>query len=242
MFDSFKKDKYSWLLVTGLLLAVIQTTVGGWGFLFPAFLFGAMIYYGRNNRKKPVGKLILWLGLFGMTLTILSLFVFRLAVLALFILFLIDFIQKKRHPVRVSPNHSAPDTAAEHATLLDTVLKNKWFGYQETPEPDYPWQDINIQTGAGDTVIDLSRTLLPKKESVIFVRHLAGRVRILVPYGIGVSLRYSIVIGQINFFGRTESRMINRSIALQSEGYDEAEQKVKVFVSAVAGSLEVKRV
>lgn len=242
MFDSFNKDKYSWLLVIALLLAVIQITVAGWGFLFPACLFGAMIYYGRNNRKKPAGKLIFWIGVLGLALTLLSLFVFRLAILGLAILYLIDFIKKKRHPLRFSPDPGNPDAAAEHVTLLKPLLKNKWFGYQETPEPDYPWQDINIQTGAGDMVIDLSRTILPKKESIIFIRHLAGRVRILVPYDVGVSLHYSIMLGQLNFFGRSETRLINQSVALQSEGYEESGQRVKIFVSAVAGSLEVKRV
>ncbi|WP_010632038.1 cell wall-active antibiotics response protein LiaF [Sporolactobacillus vineae] len=242
MFDSFNKDKYSWLLVIALLLAVIQVTVAGWGFLFPACLFGSMVYYGRNHRKKPAGKLILWIGLFGLALTLLSLFVFRLVILGLVLLFLVDFIQKKRHPLRISPDPEIPNAAAGHTTLLNTVLRNKWFGYQKTPEPEYPWQDINIQTGAGDTVIDLSRTILPKKGAVIFIRHLAGRIRILVPYDVGVSLHYSIMLGQMNFFGRSEARLINKSVTLQSEGYEEAGQKVKVFVSAVAGSLEVKRV
>ncbi|MDN3956145.1 cell wall-active antibiotics response protein LiaF [Sporolactobacillus laevolacticus] len=243
MFEQLKNDKYSWLIIVCLFLIVLQTMFDGWGFLFPGILFGAMLYYGRNNKHTRKGKILFWIGLIGLGFTILNLLVFKLIIIALFICFLIDFIQRKRHPKRVMPDFEDPSmNKADNVTLLSSLLKNKWFGHQETPNQDYEWQDINIQTGAGDTIIDLSHTILPKKESIIFIRHLAGRVRILVPYGVEVSLHYSVVLGQIDFFDHHESQLIHESRALQTSDYAQSEQKVKIMISALFGSLEVRRV
>lgn len=243
MFESFKSDKYSWMLIAGLFLIVIQTLFDGWGFLFPTVLFGAMIYYGRKKRPSGTGKVLFWIGIVGITLTVLNLIIFKLAILGLFIFLLVEFIRAKRHPRRLTPNFGDQQTIDEDSIVsLPVILKNKWFGNQETPGQDYEWQDINIQTGTGDTLIDLSHTILPKKESVILIRHLAGRVRILVPYGVEASLRYSVVFGQTEFFEHKESRLFNTSVAFRTGGYETAEQKVCIVVSAVAGNLEVRRV
>lgn len=245
MFASFKTDKYSWILIVGLFLIVIQTSFGGWGFLFPCILFGAMVHYGRKRRKAGKGKLLFWLGVVGLGFTVLNLIVFKFIVLALFILFIIYFIRSKRRPNRVIPDFSSRMNDDGDGTKVEAVpvlLKNKWFGNQETPHQNYAWQDIDIQTGVGDTLIDLSHTILPKKESVIFIRHFAGRVRVLVPYGVEVALRYSVVAGQADFFEHREPRLINESVAFQTDGYDQAAQKVKIIVSAIAGNLEVRHI
>lgn len=244
MFESFKSDKYSWILITGLFMVVIQTAFGGWGFLFPCILFGAMVHYGRKRRQAGRGKFLFWFGIIGLIFTAMNMIVFKFIIFALFILFIIHFIRSKKRPNRIIPdfNEKSGNGSNTDVTAIPTLLKNKWFGNQETPHQDYEWQDINIQTGVGDTLIDLSHTILPKRESVIFIRHFAGRVRILVPYGVEAALRYSIVAGQADFFDHRESRLINESIAFQTGGYDQAEQKVKLIISAVAGNLEVRRI
>jgi lia operon protein LiaF len=236
VFSSFKSDRYSWILIVGLFLIVVQTAFEGWGFLFPLALFAALVYYGKKHWAGAWGKMLFWIGVVGVVFTLLSLIVFKLAVLVLFIYLLIEFIRNKRRPVRLRPMVGAPGTAGPE------ILKNKWFGYQHTPDEDYEWQDINIQTVAGDTLIDLSRTILPKGESIIFIRHFAGRVRVLVPYGIDVSLYYSVGLGQLEFFDRREPRLINATLICRTEGYRKAEQKVRILVSAVAGNLEVRRI
>ncbi|MCQ2010836.1 MAG: cell wall-active antibiotics response protein LiaF [Sporolactobacillus sp.] len=242
MFEQLKNDKYSWLIIVCLFLIILQTLFDGWGFLFPAVLFGAMLYYGRNNKHSRKGKILFWIGVIGLVFTIFNLLVFKFIIIALFICFVIDFIQRKKSPKQITPDFDHPSAFEDKVTILSGLLKNKWFGHQETPDQGYEWQDINIQTGAGDTIIDLSQTILPKKESIIFIRHLAGRVRILVPYGVEVAMHYSIVLGQVDFFDHHESQLIHESRIIQSDGYDQAEQKVKLMISAVAGSLEVLRV
>lgn len=242
MFGLFKSDKYSFMLLAGLFLIVIQTLFDGWGFLFPMVLFGAMIYYGRKKRELGKGKVLFWIGVVGLAFTIFNLMAFKLVILGLFILLVIEFIRTRRHPRRLAPDFGDQSVDEDSIVSLPILLKNKWFGNQETPDQDYEWQDINIQTGAGDTLIDLSHTILPKKESVILIRHLAGRVRILVPYGVEAALRFSVVFGQADFFEHKETRLINTSVAFRTDGYEAAEQKVNIVVSAVAGNLEVRRV
>lgn len=242
MLEQLKNDKYSWLIIICLFLIILQTMFDGWGFLFPVVLFGAMLYYGRNNKHIRKGKFLFWIGLIGLGFTILNMLVFKFIIIALFICFVFDFIQRKKNPKRITPDFDHPTEAEGDVAILSTLLKNKWFGHQETPGQDYEWQDINIQTGAGDTIIDLSHTILPKKESVIFIRQLAGRVRILVPYGVEVSLHYSVVLGQIDFFDHHETQLIHESRIMQTSGYNQEDQKIKIMISAVVGNLEVLRV
>ena len=56
------------------------------------------------------------------------------------------------------------------------LFQNRHFGQQKTPDHDYEWNDMNIQVGIGDAVIDLSYTVLPKDETVIFIRNVMGKV------------------------------------------------------------------
>ncbi|CAM3284150.1 cell wall-active antibiotics response protein LiaF [Sporolactobacillus spathodeae] len=241
MFQSLKNDRYSWLWIAGLFALVMQSIFGGWGFLLPAALFAGLLYYGKNRFSQRKGKIIFFIGIIGLSLVLLSTFVFKLTILLLFLLFIYDFVQSKRYPSIIQPNFQAGHVK-ETIFRRQLLLQNKWFGHQQTPPDDYEWHDINIQNGAGDTLIDLSHTILPPREAVIVVRHLAGRVRILVPYGIGVSVRFSVILGSLDFLGHEEPRLINESIAFQTENYDAAEQNVSIIVSALSGNLEVRRI
>ncbi|MFT8364120.1 MAG: cell wall-active antibiotics response protein LiaF [Sporolactobacillus sp.] len=241
MSPSFNNDRYSWLWIAGLFALVVQSFLGGWGFLFPAALFAMLLYYGKKNLALKRGKLCLFLGAVGLAIILLNTFVFKLAILLLFLLFIYDFIQSKRYPSLIQPDFHTGE-AHETVQRQHPLLKNKLFGPAETPSHDYKWQDINIQNGAGDLLIDLSHTILPPRDAVIVIRHLAGRIRILVPYGVAVSVRYSVFLGALDFLGNEEKRLVNTTIAFQSDHYEDAPQRVSILVSALSGNLEVRRV
>jgi lia operon protein LiaF len=101
---------------------------------------------------------------------------------------------------------------------------------------------MNLQTGIGDTIIDLSNTVLPKGEAVISVRNFIGNVRILVPYEIEVSILHSVITGYTEVFEHKEERVFNQLLQYETEHYVEAEQKVKIITSMILGNLEVKRI
>ena len=121
-------------------------------------------------------------------------------------------------------------------------MKISFWGSKKTPQGVYEWEDINIQTGIGDTVIDLSYTMLPKGETVIFIRNIIGNMQILVPYEIEVSIHHSCMAGSTHIFDHHEPKVFNQVIHLKTPGYETAEQKVKIFTSLVVGNLEVSRI
>ena len=117
-------------------------------------------------------------------------------------------------------------------------VKTTWFENQRIGENVYAWDDINLQVIAGDTIIDLGNTILPKEENVVVIRKGFGRIRLLVPMGIGVSLHHSTFAGQV-CFEQQELSLKNESIQLRSKGYNEATKKIRVHTSVVFGSIEV---
>jgi lia operon protein LiaF len=121
-------------------------------------------------------------------------------------------------------------------------FQNKIIGRQSTPQAIYEWEDVNVQGFVGDMVIDLSQTVFPKGEALIFVRHLLGNVQVLVPYDMEVSVHVSVVVGTVDIFQMVNERVVNESIIFQTADYPEVEQKIKIVTSMVAGHVEVKRV
>ena len=122
------------------------------------------------------------------------------------------------------------------------LFENMIFGSQRTPGGVYDWNDVNIQTGVGDTTIDLSFTLLPKGESVIFIRNVIGNIRILVPYELEVSIHHSVIAGSTTVFDIEEQRVFNQVLQVKTGGYDEADPKLKIFTSLLVGNLEGTRI
>ena len=119
---------------------------------------------------------------------------------------------------------------------------------EDTPEPGsihrydwigpYEWNDINAGQFVGDTIIDLGNTILPAKENVIVIRKGFGRVRILVPYGVGVMIHHHGFGGQVEFENQTYT-LSNESIQLYSAGYNRSTKRVKIYTTIVAGKVEV---
>ena len=101
---------------------------------------------------------------------------------------------------------------------------------------------MNIQAGIGDTVIDLSYTVLPKDETVIFIRNVMGKVTIMIPYDVEVSVNHSVFFGSVRILDFKESSLMNRLIKVETADYEQANQKVKIFTSMMIGDIEVKRV
>jgi lia operon protein LiaF len=124
----------------------------------------------------------------------------------------------------------------------EPLFENIVLGQQKTPTGAYEWNDVNIQAGIGDTIIDLSFTMLPKGETVIFIRNLIGNIQILVPYDIDVSIQHSCIVGSSTVFEVHDSKLFNRVLHLKTPGYETAEHKVKIFTSLVVGNLEVSRI
>lgn len=244
MFNHIKNDYISWIALIGMILLVLEVTFFNEGLIFSLLASGAMIYFGRSLMPKLKGKVLFWGGLFFFLSSVFSMITFRFFLLAVLIYIVYQYAQSKKHPERIAPIFEEPIIETPIETLVDKqpLFKNKIFGQQGTPQHTYEWDDVNIQTGIGDSVIDLSLTVLPKGETVIFIRKIIGNIHVFVPHDVEVTIRHSSMVGSTRVFDFEEEKVFNQSLYIQTPGYELADRKVKIFTSSVAGNLEVKRI
>ncbi|OCA83091.1 cell wall-active antibiotics response protein [Bacillus sp. FJAT-27225] len=236
-------DNMGWLIIAGAIVLLLEIAFFNSGLLFSIFLSGAMIYLGRKKRHSKFWRLLFWVGIVILVTSIINMMTFKLILIAILIFVLTQFMQSKKAPKQLKPEIS-PSAAMPGKPLIRTrpLFENVIFGSQKTPDGVYDWNDINIQTGIGDTVIDLSYTLLPKGESVIFIRNLVGNVRILVPYELEVSIHHSVIAGSTTVFEHEEPKVFNQVLQMRTADYEIASQKVKICTSLIVGNLEVTRI
>ncbi|EDL65230.1 cell wall-active antibiotics response protein LiaF [Bacillus sp. SG-1] len=243
MLNKFRTDRFSWILLIGIIMLLFEMFFYDGGVVFFLFITLGCIYLGRKRLPRTSGKILFWFGIISLSLTILNTMAFRLFLLALLVMIILRFAQSKKYPTVIEPGVKQTfDDGEEPVYIKKASLQNVWFGRQQTPEHVYEWNDINIQGGVGDTVIDLGNTVLPKGTSVISVRHVLGNIVILVPYDIEVSVHHNGLAGAITIFDSMEPRSFNQSVFYQTSGYDHAPQKVKIITTLAVGDLEVKRV
>ncbi|WP_257349907.1 cell wall-active antibiotics response protein LiaF [Pseudalkalibacillus decolorationis] len=244
MFNKSRTDVISWFLVIGVLLLLLEMSFHGGGPIFFFVITIGFIYIGRKRYHRTFGKLFFWGGTVGFIFTILNTIAFRFLIFAVLIYVIILFAKSKQQPSHITPDFSKKDSDLVGETVYrrKPILQNMIFGRQATPEAAYEWDDLNIQCGIGDTVIDLSNTVLPKGESVILVRSFIGNVRILVPYEVEVSVSHSVLAGSSEIFDKKEEKILNQSLLYRTDGYEEATHKMKIITSMTVGDLGVKRI
>ncbi|WP_027408419.1 cell wall-active antibiotics response protein LiaF [Anoxybacteroides tepidamans] len=245
MLDQRKKTDYiSWTILIGILLLAIEISFFNKGIIFSIILSTGFIYIGRKKWNRKAGKVLFWIGVIHLLFNIFSMMTIRFFLIAILLYVIIQFFQSKRNPSIVRPEVRDSDSPAAQGEVLEQkpLFCNLLFGKQKTPEHAYEWNDINIQTGIGDAIIDLSYTVLPKGEAVVFVRGWIGNVQILVPYEIEVSLAHSAVVGAAHVFEREKEQIFNQTLIYQTPSYENAEQKLKIITSMIIGNLEVKRI
>ncbi|KIL47108.1 cell wall-active antibiotics response protein LiaF [Jeotgalibacillus campisalis] len=245
MLSKFKTDLIAnWvLLVLGLVL--IEILFFSSGTLFSLFFAAVLLYLGRKKFTRFLGKIIFGLGMLTLVLTVLSMFTLKLLVLAGIVYWVSHYFKTQKDPEVIKPEVDFPqDTAISEALKFKRaqLLNNKWVGHQHTPEHTYEWEDIQLQNGIGDVVIDLSNTVLPAGESVISIRSCVGKLTILIPYELDAAIRHSTLIGTASVFQFQTTRLWNESVSFTSESYQSSPQKIKILTSTWMGDLEVKRV
>jgi lia operon protein LiaF len=244
MWKKSKKDFISWALFIGMILFVAEILFFHGGAIFFLMIAIGCIYIGRQRMPRTSGTVLFWFGLISIIILIVNMATFRFLLFMSLLYVIVQFVQSKQKPTHIKPIFQGTESVPSEEPLFNRkpLLKNIWLGSQKTPEHVYEWNDVNIQTGIGDTVIDLSYTVLPKGESVIVIRNFIGNIQILVPYELEVSVHHSVVIGSVSIFQHSERKLLNETMYFQTEGYERAAQKMKIVTSMVAGSLEVKRI
>lgn len=119
--------------------------------------------------------------------------------------------------------------------------KQSWFGNERIGNQVFEWDDINVDLIAGDTIVDLGNTLLPKEDSVVIIRKVFGRTRVLVPYGVGILFEHATFYGKVRF-EEEEIALKNESLKMYSEDYDDSPRRLKLITNSLLGDVEVIRV
>lgn len=240
-----KNDYTGWLVIIGVVVLLLEILFFNSGLIFSLLFSGGLIYYGRKKAGRKSGKWLFIAGIVSLVISVFSMMTFRFLLLAILLHLIIQYYQTKKNPNKLSLNiKEAADQIPQEETIIKSkpLFENILFGQQKTPVGVYEWNDINIQSGIGDTIIDLSYTVLPKGETVIFIRNVFGNIHIQVPYEIEVNVQHSCIVGSTTVFENHQSQVFNQAFQLKTGGYDQAEQKVKIFTSMIVGNLEVSRI
>ena len=248
MLNKMKTDYMGWIFLIGIVLLILEISFKGGGLLFSLAFSIGLIYLGRKFSKRTIGKILFYIGIISLIITVLNMFVFRFFLIAILIYLLLLYYQSKKNPDWINPiltNERFDEERINKERLLKTnyLFQNRLFGHQQTSEHVYEWNSVNVQGGVGDTVIDLSKTILPKGDAVISIRNIIGNITVLVPYGIEIRVHHSVIAGRARIFeNKLESRVFNQIYSYQTEGFNETDHKVHIVTSILVGDLEVKRI
>ncbi|PMC37558.1 cell wall-active antibiotics response protein [Bacillus sp. UMB0899] len=244
MLKNINSDYLNWIILIGFLLLLLEVLFFNGGLIVTFLLSIGSIYLGRKWRPRFLGKLLYWGGWIWFVGTVLNMITLRYFLFVLVIYLIVHFFQTQKNPKQVKPIIIESQETSNNGEFIQRkkIFENKIFSSQKSPEHAYEWNDINIQVGIGNTVIDLSDTVLPIAEAVIVIRSLVGNVQVLVPYEMELHIHHSTMAGSITIFQEAEQRVVNETVIYETAQYKEADQKIKLFTSAISGKLEVKRV
>ncbi|MFC3928345.1 cell wall-active antibiotics response protein LiaF [Streptococcus caprae] len=122
-------------------------------------------------------------------------------------------------------------------------IANQWIGYNEHLLSDaYGFDDINITRLSGTDVIDLNRVIVTGRDNVVLIRKIYGPTQILVPIDVSVKLDINSIYGSVKFFDKPEYDLRNTTLKIAQDDYYHSNRTVKIIISVLAGTVEVKRV
>lgn len=244
MIRNIKSDYVNWIIIAGFILLLLEVLFFNGGLIVTFLLSIGCIYLGKKWKPRVMGKVFFWIGWLWLIITVLNMMTFRYFLCVVLLYIIVQFFQSQKHPKQIKPIilEAKTETGSDPFIKREKIFENKFFTSQMTPEHVYEWNDVNIQVGIGNTVIDLSDTVLPKGEAIISIRSLIGNVQVLVPYEVEVHVNHSVMAGTVAIFQDQEQRIVNETIVYETPEYVQAEQKVKLITSVIAGNLEVKRV
>lgn len=117
-------------------------------------------------------------------------------------------------------------------------IRRKWFGNDSYGREIYEWEDVNFSKIAGDTVIDLGNTILPKEHNIVLIRKGFGDTKLLVPDEVAVSLDLNVFLGKVKI-GEEELDLKNETLKWRSSRYENSSRKIKLVSSVFFGQIEV---
>lgn len=244
MFQRFRGQYAHWVFVIGGFLLLLELFVFNPGLIFSLLVSVGMIYVSKRS-IKGLRKLLFWLGIIILSISVLNMFTFKFLLFSVLLYFLLQLIQNKKATEIIKPFIKSKDSSLgidETIFKKQALFTNAIYNRTQTPDHVYEWEDINIQCGLNNTKIDLSYTVLPEGETVIFIRNIVGDVKIYIPYDMEVSINHSTIVGSYRILGHAENHLVNHNVTVKTPDFENANTRVKIVTSFVVGKLEVKRI
>lgn len=241
MLKKISTNTINWIVMITLAILLVELIFFGGGFLFNALFLGFLIFLGWKNYHRLIGKVVFWIGIVSLSLTVLNMVAVRFLFISLIILFFIQYRRSKNEPEYIKPRFDeSVKSETEMLTEIKPLLQHRFYGEQKTEDVPYQWRDVNIHGGFGDRIIDLSNTVI-QEDAVISIRHFMGSIKIYVPYEMEVSIQHSCMFGHLSIFQSHEMKLLNQSVAFQTENYAHGKPRVKIVTSIFSGDIEVRR-
>lgn len=199
------------------------------GFLLVLLLGCVLVYVGYVYFHKVRGLLSFWIGTLLIAFTLLS-NKYTIIILFIFLVVLIiRYLIYKFKPLKV--------IATDEEITSPIFIKQKWFGEQRTPVYVYKWEDVQIQHGIGDIHIDMTKAANIKETNTIVVRHILGKVQVIVPLNYNINLHAAAFYGTA-YLEQQSYKIENNHIQVE-EKTKEDNYTVNVYVSTFIGDVEV---
>ncbi|MGX7106763.1 cell wall-active antibiotics response protein LiaF [Hutsoniella sourekii] len=141
-------------------------------------------------------------------------------------------VNKVRKPNYIQPVLIEPQSTRRQLISRQNITQASYHG------EDLEWQDMNLVLLGGDTLIDLRDLQLPLGDSVIMVRKVYGRTRIILSQDIGLSINFSTIKGSITI-GQEVYDLLGENLRYQEPDYSKRNRRVKLIISQAMGDLEV---
>lgn len=200
------------------------------GFLLVLLLGCILVYVGYIYFHKVRGLLAFWIGALLIAFTLLS-NKYTIIILFIFLIVLIvRYIIYKFKPLKITATEEEEVDSPE-------FIKQKWFGEQRSPVYVYKWEDLQIQHGIGDIHIDMSKAANIKENNTIVIRHIIGKVQIVVPLNYNIILHFTTLYGNA-YVNETSYKVENNNIKVVEETKAE-NYAVNIYVSSFLGDVEV---
>ncbi|MGE8206733.1 cell wall-active antibiotics response protein LiaF [Heyndrickxia sp. NPDC080065] len=233
------QNTITWIILVAVVGILFEISFNPESLIFLG-IAALLIYLGKKKSTRSSGIILFIVGISIAVIIIISTVFFKLILFSILIYLLMQYKKKKRKPKIITVETIEPSSHSK-VNRKQPYIKNKFFGSQRFEDNIYEWDDINIQCGLGNTVIDLSMTMLPVGESTVVIRGLAGNIQLLIPYDVAISVNHSSITGNVNIYGQEEN-VFNQNTIYYSDNYEESSRKIKIITSLPIGNLEVKHV
>ncbi|MBG9982028.1 hypothetical protein HZY86_02765 [Aerococcaceae bacterium DSM 111020] len=248
MKEAFKRNIFI-LLMIGIVLILTEIFFN----ITYAGLFGVGTIFIVLSLFISVNILAKLMALIGLIL--IGMAIFMTYSIWLFLLFLLVFFiffrttvgfefghinEQAVHPRRSSyPGSYQAIQLVEPQSSQRSLLKQTSITHQDTTHlSEFETTDVNLVYFWGNNIIDLGNTMIPDQETVIIIRKLYGRTRIIVPVEVGLSLNVSAVSGSV-YFEQEHYSLTGENFQWRTPNYHETPRRLRFVISVVVGNVEV---